>query len=106
MTRPDDRVAAGSSGVTASGGEPATRTATDEPTTDICTSIAMRVADEVGVPPEELQPPLYELVDPDALETLLRSDGNRTFDGSVVFDAYGCTITVAGDGRVSVEPGV
>lgn len=103
MTCPDDRVAADSRGVTASGGERASRSATDVPTTDICTSIAMRVADEVGVPPEELRPPLYELVDPDALEALLRSDGNRTFEGSIVFDAYGCTVTVAGDGRVTVE---
>lgn len=72
-------------------------------TGDVCTEIALRVAEEVGTPPEELQPPLYDLVNPDALEALLRADGDRAFDGSIAFEAYDCTVTVDGDGRIEVE---
>jgi hypothetical protein len=70
---------------------------------DVCTEIALAVAEATGTPPEELTPALYELVNPDALEALVRPDGDRRFEGSVVFEAYDCTITVDGDGDVTVD---
>lgn len=70
---------------------------------DVCTEIALAVSEATGTPPEELRPPLYELVNPDALEALVRPRGERDFDGSIAFEAYSCTITVDGDGAVEVE---
>lgn len=70
----------------------------------VCTEIALAVAEAIGTPPEELNPPLYELVNPDALEALVRPEGARRFEGSIAFEAYDCTITVDGDGAVTVEP--
>jgi len=47
-------------------------------------------------------PPLYDAVDPDALEALYDRDG---VDGpEVEFTYAGCGVTVRGDGSVSVAP--
>jgi len=47
-------------------------------------------------------PPLYDAVDPDALEALYDRDGT---DGpEVKFTYAGCGVTVHGDGSVSVTP--
>lgn len=44
--------------------------------------------------------PLYDVIDPDALETLC----NGAFDGSVTFQYADCEVTVDGDGWVQVTP--
>ncbi|WP_459809929.1 HalOD1 output domain-containing protein [Halopiger thermotolerans] len=64
--------------------------------------IVETVADVQGTSPSELSTPLYEAVDPDALERVLRSS-----DGSslrVRFPYESCVVTVDGAGNVSAAP--
>lgn len=62
-------------------------------------TVVVAVAEARGVDPTELEPRLYDFVDPDALDSLFRSD-----DGSVAFTMAGCHVTVYGSGRVVVLP--
>jgi len=68
-------------------------------------SVSQRVVETVaeaeGVPPTELRPPLYEVVDPDALDRLFAHpspSGSR-----VVFSYKNYEVTVDGEGLVSVS---
>lgn len=64
-------------------------------------SVVEAVADADGVGPEELAPPLYDAIDPDALERLLATaPGTRR----VVFTYNGYEVTVRGDGSVAIDP--
>lgn len=69
-------------------------------------SLVQRIVDGVAVihdtNPMELSPPLYESVDPDALERVIQQSDRQ--DLTVEFDYHGCTITVEGDGSVTVSP--
>jgi len=58
------------------------------------------VADEERTNPIELDPPLYEVIDPDALDALF-CDGR--FDGEVEFTYLGYRVHVAGLDRITVE---
>ncbi|WP_162224465.1 HalOD1 output domain-containing protein [Halorussus amylolyticus] len=64
-------------------------------------SIVETVAEVEGVSPTELTPPLYDVVDPDALDQLFAPASNRS-DSRVVFFYNGYEVTVDGDGSVSV----
>lgn len=67
-------------------------------------SIVEAVAEAEGVAPEELAPPLYEVIDPDALGRLFASTSNADRgDGRVTFRYAGHDVTVESDGAVSVE---
>lgn len=68
---------------------------TDELSTDVITAIA----DEEGVDPMDLEPPLYEVVDLDALEMLF----DRDADGRFVFSYNGYDVTVTSGGEVSIS---
>lgn len=69
-------------------------------------SVVEAVAAAEGVPPEELSPPLYDVVDPDALGRLFTSThGADRTDGRVDFSYVGHRITVFGDGTVAVDGG-
>jgi hypothetical protein len=60
------------------------------------------VAEATDVSPTELSPPLYDVVDPDALESLVEQapdDGVR-----ISFEFHECTVIVSGNGDVSVSP--
>ena len=57
------------------------------------------IADVNDVAETELAP-LYEAVDPDALDSLLRSSGIDR----VEFTHCGCLVSIYADGRVDVEP--
>lgn len=67
------------------------------------------VAEREGVDPTEIEPPayepLYEVVDPEALETLFapREDGTPRGSGRVTFEYCGYQIVVSGDGSVDVH---
>lgn len=67
--------------------------------------VVERVAAAEGVSPEELTPPLFEVIDPDALDQLF---GNTTtagrMEGQTMFTYKGYEITVSGDGHVAVDP--
>ncbi|PSP97408.1 hypothetical protein BRC94_10275 [Halobacteriales archaeon QS_5_70_17] len=67
-------------------------------------AIAAAVAETKGVAPESL-PPLYESIDPDALERLFApcNDGTSRARGRAVFPVAGCEVTVRYDGAVSVR---
>lgn len=59
------------------------------------------VADEVGVDPIELEPPLHSAVDTDALSSLC--DGESSKEIRIVFQYHGYEITVKSDGQVAAD---
>ena len=50
-------------------------------------------------------PPLYDAIEPDALDALFADTGRfaSSRSGSVAFEYAGCLVTVSGDGSVSAE---
>ena len=63
-------------------------------------SILSRIADHEGVEPETLDPPLYRVIDPEALEELFRDTTGR-----VAFSYHGYDVTVDDEGFVVVADG-
>lgn len=61
-------------------------------------AVLQTIADAEGVDPADLEAPLYEALDPDALDALFRTDV-----GSVTFGYHGYTVTVFADGTVDIE---
>ena len=74
-----------------------TRTSTD-PDQTVLPAVVRAVAAVDNVPVADL-PPLYEAIDPDALNALLQSNG---FDGHVTFEYADHAVRVESDGSVSV----
>jgi len=72
----------------------------------VCHTVVSDVAAAVGTDSEELQPPLYEVVEPEALEQLFHRPDENPGDptGHVVFDYVGCRVTVYSNGQVHVSP--
>lgn len=64
-------------------------------------TVVSSVATHRGVDPVAL-PPLYDTLDPDALDALFAS---ACGDGQVTFEYAGCTVECAGDGTVDVRDG-
>lgn len=67
---------------------------------DIYQSVIETIAIVEDVAPTDLSPPLYEIVDPDALETLF-TDGQTL--GKVVFNYGMYEVSVFSDGYVSLK---
>lgn len=71
-------------------------------------AVSQRVVDAVAaasdVDPLDL-PPLYDVIDPDALDDLFAdtTSTGRTGSARVVFTLDGCEVTVSGDGTVDVS---
>ncbi|WP_168215905.1 HalOD1 output domain-containing protein [Halorussus ruber] len=63
------------------------------------------VADAAGVDPAEIGTPLYEKIDPDALDNLFsdRHNGMPRGSGHVVFSLLDYEVTVYSDGHVVVR---
>lgn len=61
--------------------------------------IVEEVADREGTPPTDL-PPLYDRVDPDALEMIVESADSDALTIEFTYDD--CIVSVDGDGRVDV----
>ena len=78
------------------------RTAETEP---VSQTVVLAVAEATGEDPMEL-PPLYDTVDPDALNNLFedRIDGAERLGGNFEFAYAGCDVTVRADGSVNVVP--
>lgn len=58
-------------------------------------------------PLTDLDPPLYDVVDPDALDTLFRTrsdDMLRDGSGQLTFPAYDCSVTLCWDGTITIDP--
>lgn len=64
--------------------------------------VVAAVADATDTAPENLTPPLFSAVDPEALEAFVRSLDGESADpgGRVEFSYCGCEVTVTADGRV------
>lgn len=68
---------------------------------DVVTRIVTTVADREGVEPTELDTPLYEAVDADALAALVRDAPESGV--TIGFDYTGYRVTVVADEEVHVE---
>jgi hypothetical protein len=74
-------------------------TAVQEPSGQISIDVIEAIADETGTDPLRMDPPLYEVVDTDALDALYESGAAAT----VEFEYDGHSVTVDGDGSVTVD---
>lgn len=68
---------------------------------ELSTEIATTVADAAGVDPLDLDP-LYDVVDPEVVETLLETPSVSP-ESSIRFTYAGFEVTVEGEGDISVE---
>lgn len=81
----------------------------DRSTVDTAVPVSIRVVEAVaardGADPLELSPPLYEAINPTALDALFEptSSGKRA-TGTVSFTYRGHRVRVDSDGQVSLEP--
>lgn len=66
------------------------------------TTVIMTVADAMGVEPDAL-PPLYDTVEPDALDDIFLSAKRAARDVLVAFSFNGCEVTVESNGVITVE---
>ncbi|MFD1587065.1 HalOD1 output domain-containing protein [Halorientalis brevis] len=60
--------------------------------------VVRSVAAREGIGPASLSPRLFDVIDPDALDSLF-----TTTDGHVTFPYCGYTVTVYADGQVTVD---
>lgn len=69
-------------------------------------TIVEKVAARESVDPVDLSVPLFEVIDPDAMNTLVRTVDQQPSDYpfQIKFTYYGYEITVSGDGSVNVSP--
>lgn len=71
---------------------------------DVINEIVNRIAEVEDADPLKLTPPLYEVIDPDALGRILGPTPTAgRMDGQVTFSYKGYEVVVDGDGSVSVE---
>ena len=63
--------------------------------------VVRAVAIREGTDPESLEPPLYSVLDPEALDALIAREPDR--DLRLSFTYCGYTVVVDGDGTVTVE---
>lgn len=66
-----------------------------------------RVAAIEGIDPVDLEVPLYDVVDPEALDRLVGGEGTRS-EGTpsrIEFTYYGHRVVVTAEGTVDVSPG-
>lgn len=69
----------------------------------VYTEVVRAVAREKGVDPLTLDPPLYDVLDPEALDSLYRSGRSPRTPLEVSFSYADCTVTVDDEGSVRVE---
>lgn len=68
-------------------------------------AVIAAVASELGLEPEEMDAPLNDYVDPEALDALFAPTHRKVprANGRVEFTVHGCDVTVFGSGEVTVE---
>jgi hypothetical protein len=71
----------------------------------LSTAVVSAVADEEGVAPHDLDPVLYDSVDPDALDALFAPcrDGTERSGGEASFVVGEYAVTVSADGTVTLS---
>lgn len=67
-------------------------------TESLSVRVVRAVAEKEGVRPVDLEIPLHDAINPEALDSLFRTSG-----ATATFDYYGYTITVSRDGILSIE---
>lgn len=67
-------------------------------------TVVETVAEASGVAPMEIDQPLYEAVDPDALDRLFEPADEAVVGGQVIFSYAGYEVTVTARGDVCVCP--
>jgi len=69
------------------------------------TAIVSEIARLEGMEPTEIEPPLYEVLDPDALDALFTSTGAQPprEGGYVLFTYRDYEVTVYGSGRIDIR---
>lgn len=70
---------------------------------DLYVEVLRRIADREGRPPEALDPPLSDVVDPESLETLFDPLDTADGRGKVVFTYREYLVTVRAGGEISVR---
>lgn len=72
---------------------------------DASESVVESVAAREGVDPVDLDVPLFDVIDPEALDALVRSvvDGSSRPPVRIAFTYYGYDVIVASDGLVHVS---
>jgi hypothetical protein len=68
-------------------------------TPSLSAAVIHEVAECEDVPPAELNPPLYDVVDPDALDMVFRRD-----TGQISFEFHEYVVTVDHSGDVDLVP--
>ncbi|WP_327051363.1 HalOD1 output domain-containing protein [Halomicrococcus gelatinilyticus] len=76
--------------------------ADDEP---LSTAVVVAIADAAGVDPADIGTPLYDIMDPDALDNLFsdKIDGSPRIGGQVVFTVLDYEVTVYSYGQIVVR---
>lgn len=72
-------------------------------TEEISSTVVEKVAAAAGQDPMTLNPPLYDVINPDALDMLCASASDEF---RAVFEYAGYLVTVHGDGTVDVDESV
>lgn len=62
-------------------------------------AVLYEVAEQIDVQPEDLNPPLFEVIDPDALDRLFNGETGR-----VTFEYHGYLVSVDYLANVSLQP--
>ena len=70
----------------------------------LSSAVVSAVAAAEGVDASELTEPLFDVIDPDALDALFRPNGATPLNGKLQFDYYGYEVTVYGNRQVEVHP--
>lgn len=76
--------------------------ATPDRSEPLSQTVVEAVAMAESVDPLDLTVPLYDAIDPDALDALFQS-GDASVDGYVEFVYYGYEVTVTADGHVALD---
>jgi hypothetical protein len=61
-------------------------------------AVLNEVAEQEGTSPKALNPPLFDVIDPDALDAIFRAN-----TGSISFEYHGYVVTVGHSGDVTLE---
>lgn len=72
----------------------------------LSSEVVFQVAATVDEPPERLDPPLHDVIDPDALDRLFwgRDPESDRASGRIAFTYAGCHVVANSSGEVEVTP--
>ena len=72
---------------------------------NISTRVIREIAGREGIDPIDVTPPLYEVIDPEALDSLFHPGASsNTSNGTIRFSYSGYRVTVQSTGHISIAP--